>query len=476
MPNTDTKPASDKEQTQAPQIPPHTTSYTHQTQDDTIDLYELWVTLLDKKWIVIAVTAISALGSTVYALRQPHVYRAEALLLPPKAKYIQSLNQLQEAEGKQALDLNIVYSAFKKNLHSRSLQKKFIEEQGLMDILAPDRTPETRDIDILVSFSKLIKVVNRENMSVSMESNDPKFAAKLINDYIDYFDIETIRELSANARSTIARRVRHIENTIFSKQQMEKVRQEDEIKELEKAISSRQKMAKMRRDDKIKELENTISIKREMAKIIREDKIKLYEEAAVIASNLGFKDRVGTTNIDYIVHNTREIPSSTLDTQNLSSTPLYYRGSRALNAEIEYLKNRKSDDPYIPNLRNWQEKLKRLHLSENVLPDYEINSLKYGWRDLQTKLDQLRSRKSDYTFFQGLRLLQEKLTLLRTIKIDEEGQHSVTIDQAAYPPKYRIKPKRRLIVSIGTVAGLFSGIFLVFIISFIERQKKIHSA
>jgi len=59
------------------------------------------------------------------------------------------------------------------------------------------------------------------------------------------------------------------------------------------------------------------------------------------------------------------------------------------------------------------------------------------------------------------------------IKIEEEGMHAVTVDQAAaYPPKNRIKPNRRLIVSLGTVVGLFLGIFLVFFVSFVQKQKK----
>jgi len=106
-----------------------------------------------------------------------------------------------------------------------------------------------------------------------------------------------------------------------------------------------------------------------------------------------------------------------------STTPLYYRGYKALNAEIITLNNRKSDDPF--------------------------NS--------------------------GLRDLQEKLALLTSIEIEEEGIHSVTVDQAAYPPKNRIKPNRRLIVSLGTVVGLFLGIFLVFFVSFIQKQKETHS-
>ena len=59
------------------------------------------------------------------------------------------------------------FDAFKNNLSSRSLQKKFIEKYNLMDILAPNRTPETRDIEILEGFSKMIKIEGEEVFSVS---------------------------------------------------------------------------------------------------------------------------------------------------------------------------------------------------------------------------------------------------------------------------------------------------------------------
>ena len=87
----------------------------------------------------------------------------------------------------------------------------------------------------------------------------------------------------------------------------------------------------------------------------------------------------------------------------------------------------------------------------------------------------MRSIKSDDPFISGLRDSQEQLVLLRSIKIEEEGMHSVTVDQVAYPPKNRIKPNRRQIVSLGTVVGLFLGIFLVFFVSFIQKQKETHS-
>ena len=225
MPITDSKPTSDNPQTQALQNVQYAVPYPQQFEDDTIDLYELWITLWNKKLLVIAVTVIAALGSVVHALQQTPIYKAEALLLPPKAKDVQSLNVQGVQDGEQGVQEGEqgvtatagAFAAFKNNLSSRSLQKKFIDEQGLMDILAPGRTPETRDIEILESFAKMIKIEhvkraleNVKGISVSMESGDPEFAANLVNDYISFFDTETILALSAAARNSLAGQIRDI--------------------------------------------------------------------------------------------------------------------------------------------------------------------------------------------------------------------------------------------------------------------------
>ena len=163
MPITDSKPTSDNPQTKAPQNVQYAAPYQQQFEDDTIDLYELWITLWNKKWLVIAVTVIAALGSVVYALLQQPIYKAEALLLPPTLKDVQSLNVkgIQGVQGVQGVTTEAAFSAFKNNLSSRSLQKKFIEKYDLLDILAPNRTSETRDIEILEDFSKMIKIEDK---------------------------------------------------------------------------------------------------------------------------------------------------------------------------------------------------------------------------------------------------------------------------------------------------------------------------
>ena len=559
MPKTESNSAAETDQPQVPQYVQYAPPYAQPFEDDTIDLYELWITLWSKRWLVIGVTAVAAIGSVVFALLAPQIYKAEALLLPPEENKFQALNVQgvpgmegeRGVQGVQGISSGSVFAKFNTNLSSRILQKKFIKDYGLMELLAPERTPETRDEDIYEGFAEMIKIETKGSTSVSIELHDAEVAAQWVNDYIDFMDKETISKLIENIHNSIANQIRDIEYMIGSKREMAKLRRTDKIQEIEYSISSKREIAKKRRDDQINEIQYSIASKRELAKIRREDQINeiensilskmqiakkrredqikgieysiaskrelaktrredqinkietsltskrdlakqrredqivRFKEAILIAETLGINKREDATNI---------IKNSQMNLDIVTSTnPLYYIGTEALKAEIRTLNERTSDEPFISGLRDMQENLSRLRAVKSDDPTIaglrdlqeqldRVVSIKSDapfieeLRDLQEELALLRSIKSDDPFIGGLRDLQENLALLRSIKIDDEGLHAVSIDQAAYPPTNRIKPNRRLIVSLGTVVGLFLGIFLVFFVSFIQNQKETHSA
>ena len=132
-------------------------------------------------------------------------------------------------QGVQGVGAAGVFAAFKNNLDSRTLQKKFIQDFGLMELLAPERTPETRDEDIYEGFAEMIKIESGGSTSVSIELYDPEVAAQWVNDYVKFMDTETIRLLVENMRNSITNQIRDIEYTIGSKRQMAKQRREDQI-------------------------------------------------------------------------------------------------------------------------------------------------------------------------------------------------------------------------------------------------------
>ena len=114
--------------------------------------------------------------------------------------------------------------------------------------------------------------------------NDPVFAAKLVNDYVGFFDLETVRQLVSDARNSI----------------------QEQIVDIEYKIGSKRQMAKQR----------------------REDQILRFGEALIIARKLAIKDRVDTNTV--VQNNQLNISTS--------NTPLYYRGFKALDAEIVFSK------------------------------------------------------------------------------------------------------------------------------------------
>ena len=60
--------------------PPHP-----QSKDDEIDLRELFKALWKGKWVIIATTFLFAVGSVLYALSLPNIYKADALLAPAES-------------------------------------------------------------------------------------------------------------------------------------------------------------------------------------------------------------------------------------------------------------------------------------------------------------------------------------------------------------------------------------------------------
>jgi len=310
MPQADPKSSSGQEQQQTAQTVLYPSPYSQQFEDDSIDLYELLMTLWKRKWLVITITLVAAIGSIVYALQLQHIYIAEALMLPPKAKDVQLLNVLgiqitqQAVQNSTGISANAVFSKFKQNLLSRTIQKKFIQEKGLMEILAPERTPQTRDEDIYQEFAELIKLGEKNGKTtLSIELHDAEIATQWVNDFTKFVDKVTVDIV---------------------------------VDELQNSISN-----------EIRDIEYKIASKRQMAKRRREDQIIRYREASTIAENLGIKRRVDATNIIQNTQMNVDIATAT--------TPLYYLGLEALSTEISILRNRESDDPFIGGLRDLQE-------------------------------------------------------------------------------------------------------------------------
>jgi chain length determinant protein (polysaccharide antigen chain regulator) len=96
-----------------------------------------------------------------------------------------------------------------------------------------------------------------------------------------------------------------------------------------------------------------------------------------------------------------------------------------------------------------------------------LNELKMeymrGTKAITREIELLKIRKSDAPFIDGLHELQEKLLYLNSIKLDEGLVHPVRIDEIAVVPKEPIKPRKIMILVLAFLFGGLLGVFCAFI-------------
>ena len=270
------------------------------SSDDNINIFEFILSLWENKWIILFVTLIFVIGAYYYYFMQPKIYRAEVFIITPINDKITFLKDTENHYFRP--NKAYIFEKFKKNIKSRRMQKKFVLEKNLINVLDPSSTAE--EIEVFESFSSMINIHSGTDFSVSLLANDPNLAAETLNSFVKFVNFETVKnELNAS-------------------------------------------QAKI--NQRIRELDNLIQTKRKMAKLRREDQISRFKEAIIIAESLGLEERVETTNI---------IQSTSSDLNPDFVTPVYFVGTKALAAEISVLKKRISDDPFIVGFRDLQEEL-----------------------------------------------------------------------------------------------------------------------
>lgn len=326
---------------------------------DEISLVDIVRVLLRRKMLIFGIMAIVAFLGGIYAFSQERVYQVETLLLPPSYGNVEQLKVLNNG--------NDVFTSFVATINSRKLKKSFFNDSNLVEILSdkPAQTLTDKDInDLFEGFSKSIKV---KGTKVTLEGTHKEKIGPLLDGLVVMANQETIKQL---------------------------------VKNIELQI-----------DSKINNIRRSISSKRSIYKQRRRDELARLEEALEIAKNLG-------------IHEFNSISSTPLKNNSLSiytqPEKTYIRGTKVIQAEINTLKNRKSDDPYI----------------------------------------------------NGLRDLQEEITSLEAIKIDKNKIKTVIVDKKAAGTVKPVRPNRKLIVILSLFLGGVLGIFAVFIMEFFNKLKE----
>ncbi|MCO7634498.1 Wzz/FepE/Etk N-terminal domain-containing protein [Pseudomonas guariconensis] len=290
--------------------------------DGEIDLFELIEEIWRQKVLIIVTTAIVTVIAIAYALLAKPVYEAKAFVQPPTQNDIAQLNFGRGGtSGLNILTVKDVYDIYLRNLQSESLRREFFRSIYLPSLTEKERTGSQDELYSRFQEVLALGVAAKETPNrffVKVNVSDPRRAAEWVVRYLEMAGergrTEVIRDVKADA-------------TV-----------------------------------KADNLEQQITAALESARKQREDQIIQLTEALRVAKAIGLESPP-------IISNTLSSEVSA----GMDGSLMYMRGSKALEAEIDNLRKRTSDGPFIKDLRQQQEALafyRSLQIEKGVIQVY----------------------------------------------------------------------------------------------------------
>lgn len=327
-----------------------------------LDVHALVNTFWRQKIIILCMALLGTVIAAAYAFLSEPIYEAKAFIMPPTQNDIEGLND--ERKKLPPLVVKDVYLVFLKNLQAESLRREFFKSTYL-PALGRDSDSKGGLYEKL-SKSLLISVVGKDTAdrySIVILDADSIRAAKWIEQYTKRAQELALQEINKNISSEFSVQARNLNQEILSL--------------------------------------------REVGHKDSEDTLVKLNEALIVAKAIGLKKP------PIVSGNSLNIAGK------MDDELTYMRGTIALEAEIENLKSRKSEDPFI---------------------------------------DKLRGLESDYNFYN---LLSKKYRDAKTYKMDGD------VEVSASP----VKPKIPLVISIGLVLGLMLGVMIALIRNSLLREQ-----
>lgn len=321
------------------------------SNNEEVDLLEFLEGMWRQKFLIVLVTIAVTAVALAYALLAKPVYEAKVFLAAPSSSDIADLNYGRTSQtGLEPFTSRKVFDIFVEHLNSETLRRQFFKEVYLPSVPPEQGAQGTLYAAFNGSFDVVQLAGEQPRAYVAFRGRDPAVASEWAAAYVE--------KASAAAKAEL----------------LHGATREAEVRA--KALQL--------------ELDNL----RENGNRQRDDQITRLQEALRIATAIGLE------NPPLISGEVARALSSKMDGELT-----YMRGSKALAAEIESLKQRKNEEPFIP-----------------------------GLRDVQTRQQ----------FYQGLVAAKREVNVYQ-------------LDGTLEQPDVPIKPRRNLIIALGVVIGLGLG-------------------
>ena len=423
----------------------------HIYQEDKIDLRAIFNSLVAKRFLIAGLTGFVTVLAILYALNIVPTYKSSSLFTSPSNISITNINKVHLVdETKES-----IFSKFLTLLSSKELQKIAFVEGGFLTLFNPDNIP-IEDVDGFVYEATSSVSVN--SPSLTMDDRDFDFLRELpYSVTMEGDNAEAISEylnsLVALANSkTILGIIKHNELKISNRLDEISLERDLLLKQAEKDRFSEIERIKEEDGKKIKQINDQILRARYKAKEGRLNQIEILLHASQLAKSLGIKEN----NLNIFSPSNGSSANKDINAFNLAigennNLPVWYLyGETALIQRVKFLKNRESDDPFIPELITLN----------NQLNEVQNNTL----------LKTLETRQDDSPFIAEIALLDvEKIKLESTIVI-MNGVSAIQLSQTSISSP--IVTNKRIIILLAFFGSFIMSVFLVLIMSALKPDEK----
>lgn len=415
---------------------------------DEIDLGQLIRNIIEQWRLITTITALGALLSVIFAIAQPSIYRVETVITAPSIAQLGDLNEQTLFEVSPSLVLERVVS----ELISVKNQSIVFEESTLKTEIAKDSEFLPEQIFLNIKNNLNVSRIDHDffaaaqgdatdlkEVKISFTSAYPGEAKQYLDNLVAYSLNQAKNSFEEDAQIKKTELVQSIEERLSGLTDAAKTSREAEIKRLEDSLA-----------EQIADVELELSLLEAKARQDRLNRIEQLKEALAAAEALEIEGPVTWDDLRATRPNAQIF--NDLDSSE-KEEPLYFQGTRFLNAEIKLLESRTNDLLFVESASELQLKLSKLKAD--------------------TRLNALKNRTDDTVYIANFDELQLELYDVLSQPTQYPAVEVAEVVQPAVTPITPIKPNRKLIAVAGTVLAGFLALFIALIRIAIRPPEKV---
>ena len=410
-------------------------------RSDEVDFLALFHLVWKQKYLIISVACVVTLIAAAYAYTATPVYQVSSVLRPAAINELDAINRSEIYQLPPGTALTTVGAA----LESYETRLNFFRanQKLFKSFERPGRTLEQSFEEFNRSSIRLIlpdpKKADSLSAYIRLEMNYPRGidGVAILNGFIGYAIASEQQRIGSDLNIIIKNRLSELKGKLDAARSGYSVDKESKIASLSEADQLRRA-----------QLLDELGALRAQLKSQRMNRMAQLDEAIGIAKSLGIKMPTTPTSLGEA---SRDGASNVMRTEITNqSTPLYFMGVDALEAERAALVQRKSDDFTDARIAQIAKELQLLKTNRQI--------------------EVLNSRENEDRFLAGVQPLRAEEARLRNLNIDMTRLKLVTIDQQALEPLSPIKPRRILIVAFGLIFGVVLGLALALARHFVKTS------